>query len=247
AGTSIAISHSRDRSNLREIEKRIGKTCEHKEVPTPEHIIEKQLYNLADRLERVDVDENQINRYMTGVSRKLEWLSQEALLKRLLSLEFNRLLEYYKDAPYIENIPENQRRDKKEKKEASKPRTPKEKDRRTADRGMERIYVSAGKSDGFYAGNLIDILNHTVDGHRVDVGRIDLMPGYSLFDVKKADARRVVQALSGYDFVGQKLYAEIADPEKDYTRASSRKKRDNAPDERRRGHDRFKKKSSRRR
>ena len=51
------------------------------------------------------------------------------------------------------------------------------------------------------------------------------MSGYSLFDVKKSDARRVVDGISGLDFVGHKLYAEIADPEKDYSRASSRRKK----------------------
>ncbi|WP_304470618.1 DbpA RNA binding domain-containing protein, partial [uncultured Muribaculum sp.] len=114
---------------------------------------------------------------------------------------------------------------KGKKQKADKQRSPEEKDRRTADRGMERIYVNAGKNDGFYAGNLIDILNHAVSGQRVDVGRIDLMRGYSLFDVKKSDAKRVVQALTGFDFVGNKLFAEIADPEKDYSRVSTRRKK----------------------
>ena len=117
-------------------------------------------------------------------------------------------------------------RSKKKKNDDRKSRTPEEKDRRTADRGMARIYVSAGKSDGFFAGNLIDLLNHTIQGQRIDVGRIDLMPGYSLFDVKKADARRVVDALKGTDFIGHRLHAEIADPEKDYSRASNRRKRE---------------------
>ena len=221
-GISIAIIHLRERGKLRDIEKRIGKTFERKDVPTPDHIIEKQLYNLADRLERVQVDEDQISRYFTGVERKLGWLSQQDLLKRILSLEFNRLLDYYKDAPKIDYIDEKPAgRGRKDK---DKTISPKEKDRRTADRGMARIYVNAGKSDGFFAGNLIDILNHTVSGQRVDVGRIDLMPGYSLFDVKKSDARRVVEALTGHEFVGNKLYAEIADPEKDYTHGSRRKK-----------------------
>ncbi len=221
-GISIAIIHSRERGKLREIEKRIGKTFERKDVPTPDHIIEKQLYNLADRLERVQVDDDQISKYLEGVERKLGWLSQQDLLKRILSLEFNRLLDYYKDAPTIDYIDEKPAgRGRKEK---DKTISPREKDRRTADRGMARIYVNAGKSDGFFAGNLIDILNHTINGPRVDVGRIDLMPGYSLFDVKKADARRVVEALTGHEFVGNKLYAEIADPEKDYTYASRRKK-----------------------
>jgi ATP-dependent RNA helicase DeaD len=212
---------------LRDIEKRIGKSFERKEVPTPDHIIEKQLYNLADRIERVQVDDEQISKYFTGVERKLGWLSQQDLLKRVLSLEFNRLLDYYKDAPDIENIEE--RPAGRGRKEKDKNISPREKDRRTADPGMARIYVNAGKNDGFFAGNLIDILNRTIKGQRVDVGRIDLMPGYSLFDVKKGDARRVVDALAGFDFVGSKLYAEIADPEKDYTHASRRKK--SSPDE----------------
>ncbi|MCM1504851.1 MAG: DEAD/DEAH box helicase [Muribaculum sp.] len=222
-GISIAIIHSRERGKLRDIEKRIGKTFERKEVPTPEHIIEKQLYNLADRLEKVEVDDEEIAKYIPGVGKKLGWLSEEDLLKRIVSLEFNRLLDYYKDAPSIDFIDEKPA--KKDKKESAKPRTPQEKDRRTADRGMARVYINAGKNDGFYAGNLIDILNHAVSGPRIDVGRIDLMPGYSLFDVKKSDARRVVDGISGLDFVGHKLYAEIADPEKDYSRASSRRKK----------------------
>lgn len=229
-GVSIAIIHSREKGKLREIEKKIGKKFERKEVPTPEHIIEKQLYNLADRIERVKVDEEEIQKYLPGVMRKLEWLSGEDLLKRVLSLEFNRLLDYYRDAPKIDFIDEKPSKDKKERKEST-PKSDKEKDRRTAERGMERIYVNLGKGDGFFAGNLIELLNHNVGGKRVDVGRIDLLPHYSLFDVKKADARRVVEGLRGADWMGDRVYSEIADKDKDYARAASRRKRGEAEGE----------------
>lgn len=229
-GVSIAIIHSREKGKLREIEKKIGKKFERKEVPTPEHIIEKQLYNLADRIERVKVDEDEIQKYLPGVMRKLEWLSGEDLLKRVLSLEFNRLLDYYRDAPKIDFIDEKPSKDKKERKEST-PKSDKEKDRRTAERGMERIYVNLGKGDGFFAGNLIELLNHNVGGKRVDVGRIDLLPHYSLFDVKKAAARRVVEGLRGADWMGDRVYSEIADKDKDYARAASRRKRGEAEGE----------------
>lgn len=223
-GVSIAIIHSRERGKLREIERIIGKTFERKEVPTPDHIIEKQLFWLADRLERVEVNDEEIGRFIPGVAKKLGWLSNEDLLKRVLSLEFNRLLEYYKDAPQIDFIDERPRKERKERSDA--PVTKEEKDRRTASKGMERIYVNAGKRDGFYAGNLIEMLNKVVGGKRVDVGRIDLMPGYSLFDVKKSDARRVVGALKGADFMGKRIYSEIASPDKDYAKASVRRTKD---------------------
>lgn len=222
-GVSIAIIHSREKGRLREIEKIIGKKFEHKQVPTPEHIIEKQLYHLADRIERAQVDEAEIGKYLPGVSRKLSWLSGEDLLKRLISLELHRLLQYYKDAPVIDLIDE--KKPKKERKEKGRERDPREKDRRTAEDGMERIYVNLGKADGFYAGNLIDMLNHTVEGKRVDVGRIDLFANYSLFDVEKDAARRVVGSLKGAEFYGKRVYAEIADHNKDYAHAERRTRR----------------------
>ena len=222
-GVSIAIIHSREKGRLREIEKIIGKKFEHKQVPTPEHIIEKQLDHLADRIERAQVDEAEIGKYLPGVSRKLSWLSGEDLLKRLISLELHRLLQYYKDAPVIDLIDE--KKPKKERKEKGRERDPREKDRRTAEEGMERIYVNLGKADGFYAGNLIDMLNHTVEGKRVDVGRIDLFANYSLFDVEKDAARRVVGSLKGAEFYGKRVYAEIADHSKDYAHAERRTRR----------------------
>ena len=229
-GVSVAIIHSREKGRLREIERIIGKKFERREVPTPQHIIEKQLYNLADRIEKVKVDDAEIDKYLPGVSKKLSWLTGEDLLKRVLSLEFNRLLDYYKDAPAIDFIDEKpSRRDKKAADGATgrrgSARSDKDKDRRTAERGMERVYVNVGKNDGFFAGNLIDMLNKTVPGKRVDVGRIDLLPGYSLFDVRRADAQRVVAALKGNDFMGKRLYSEIADKDKDYARTSDRRKK----------------------
>lgn len=220
-GISVAIIHSREQGRLRQIERTIGKKFERRMVPTPEHIIEKQLYNLADRLERVEVNDAEIDRYLPGVIKKLSWLSTEDLLKRILSLEFNRLLAYYKDAPSIDFIDEKPSRRKRD--EHPAPATKADKDRRTAGKGMERIYVNAGKADGFFAGNLIDMINHNTEGQRVDVGRIDLMPGYSLFDVRKADAARVVNALKGADFFGKRLFSEVAVPDKDYGKASGRR------------------------
>lgn len=224
-GISVAIIHSREKGKMREIEKKIGKTFERKEVPTAEQIIEKQLYSLADKLEKVEVDDEAMSQYLPGVVKKLGWLSGEDIIKRILSLEFNRLLDYYRDAPKIDVIDEKPRKEKGNKRGAE-PRDDSDKDRRTAGKGMARLYVNLGKRDGFYAGNLIELLNKNVVGHRVDVGRIDLMPGYSLFDVKKGDARKLVESLTGSDFMGKRVYCEVAEAGKDYGRASARKARE---------------------
>lgn len=227
SGVSIAIIHSREKGRLREIERIIGKTFERKEVPSPEHIIEKQLFSLADRIERVEVDDNEMEKYLPGVMKKLGWLSSEDVIKRVLSLEFHRLLEYYKDAPKIDFIDEKPAKPRKERKERNDaPRSNEEKDRRTASKGMARVYVNVGKRDGFFAGNLIEMLNKNIPGPRVDVGRIDLLPSYSLFDVKKTDAKRVVNGLKGADFLGKRLYSEIAEADKDYAHAATRRSKE---------------------
>lgn len=231
-GVSVAIIHSREKGRLREIEKKIGKEFEYRKVPTPAHIIEKQLYHLADRLERVEVNEEQIARYLPGVSKKLEWLSGEDLLKRLLSLEFNRLLAYYQDMPDID-LNADDRKDGKGKRDR------RDRDSRTPEAGMERIFVNVGKKQGFYPGNLMEIVNSNIEGSKPDIGRIDLLSDYTLFDVRPGDANRVIAALKGADFFGHRLYAEQASPDKDYGnvkggkgkhKAKGKEKRGSGPD-----------------
>ena len=68
------------------------------------------------------------------------------------------------------------------------------------------------------------MLNKLIPGKRVDVGRIDLLPGYSLFDVKKSDARKVVGALTGGDFYGKRLHSEIAVADRDYSKIAEKRK-----------------------
>lgn len=219
-GVSVAIIHSREKHKIKLIEKKIGKEFEYLKVPTPEHIIEKQLYNLADRLERVEVNESEIAKYLPGVRKKLEWLSEEDLLKRLLSLEFNRLLAYYQNMPDIDL---NESEKGKKGKEGGS-REKKNKDRREAEPGYERLMINIGKSNGFFPGNLMELVNKNVNGAKPVIGRIDLLPGYTLFDVRKSDAHRVLDALKHADFFGDKIHAEIA-TDRDYAAESKDNKK----------------------
>ncbi len=216
-GISIAIIHSRERNKLKQIEKHIGKEFERREVPKAEEIIEKQLFNLADKLENVEVREDDIAPYLPGVLKKLSWLSGEDVVKRLMSLEFNRLLEYYKKAPVLDIVPEKKERTRGEKKQR-KPNG--EKDRRTGEEGYERVFINVGKAQGFYAPDLIRMINSTEGGKKVGVGRIDLLTNYTLFDVQQGEAHTVIKALRNSEFYGKRLYLELADANKDYAAIS---------------------------
>lgn len=221
SGVSVAIIHSREKGKMRAIEKIIGKKFERGLVPTGEQICEKQLFNLADRIEKVKVNEEAIAKYLPNISRKLGWLNEQDLIKRIVSLEFNRLIDYYRDTPDLDLPDENTRKPKAENGGAQEGRKGRNKDSRTAEEGFERIYINLGKAHGFFPPNLIEMINSLVPG-RVNIGRIDLLPAYSLFDVEKGAAKKVVGALKGNEFYGHRIYAEIA-TDKDYA-AKGRKK-----------------------
>lgn len=238
SGVSVAIIHSREKGKMRAIEKIIGKKFERGLVPTGEQICEKQLFNLADRIEKVKVNEEAIAKYLPNISRKLGWLNEQDLIKRIVSLEFNRLIDYYRDTPDLDLPDENTRKPKAENGGAQEGRKGRNKDSRTAEEGFERIYINLGKAHGFFPPNLIEMINSLVPG-RVNIGRIDLLPAYSLFDVEKGAAKKVVGALKGNEFYGHRIYAEIA-TDKDYA-AKGRKKggKEREGDGRRKGEKRY--------
>lgn len=211
SGVSVAIVHSREKGKIRAIEKIIGKTFEREHIPSGKQICEKQLFNLVDRIEKVEVNETEIEPLLPPIFRRLSWLDDQDLIRRFISLEFNRLLEYYRDAPDIDLPDEKPRSERKSKGKDDR----REKGSCQAESGYTRIYINQGKATGCTPYNILDLINEHVPG-RINIGRIDLFTGYSLIDVEEKFSRRVVAALKHADFYGNRIYAEIADPNKKY-------------------------------
>ena len=99
----------KEKSKVRNIEKAIGKEFVPGEIPTAKEICKKQLFKVIDDLEKVKVNEDEINDFMTEIYRKLDWLSKEDLIKRVVSHEFNRFYEYYRDRDDIEIAVDNRK------------------------------------------------------------------------------------------------------------------------------------------
>lgn len=210
SGISVSIVHSREKGKIRAIEKIIGKKFEREHIPTGKQICEKQLYNMVDRIEKVEINEAEIEALLPPIYRRLSWLDEQDLIKRFISLEFNRLLEYYRDAPEID-LPDEPSRERKDKRRNDK----RAKGSCAAEAGYTRIYINQGKATGCFPANLIELINDNVPG-RIGIGRIDLFTDYALVDVDEKAAKRVVGALKHADFYGNRVYAEIANPEKPY-------------------------------
>ena len=224
-GTSICIVHIKERRRLKDIERFIGKQFEKGQIPTTERIIEKQLFNLADRLEKVDVQEEQIEKYMDSVLKKLGWLSAEDLVKRIVSLEFNRMLEFYKGSENLDIPEERKPREKgakREKRERGAVKDGAEGKAVQAEPGFTRIFINLGKRDGIFPKQLIALMNAHVH-HRIEMGRIDLLSNFSFFEVPEQDARFVIKDMDGADWKGRRVSVSIAGEEMPNPKKKSRK------------------------
>lgn len=211
-GISIAIINMKERGKMRMIEKSIKKTFNVSKLPSGQEICKQQLLKVIDDVEKVKVNEDEIATFLPDIYRKWEWLSKEDLIKRMVSLEFNRFLEYYSNAEEVESLDADQKRgEKKEERSKRKDRGGnKEKRNRVAEKGYTRIFITLGKKDGIAPTKIIDLINRNTKGDRVQVGRIDLMQNFSFFEVIESQANLVTRALNGITVKGRKLVVEVA-------------------------------------
>ncbi len=214
-GTSIAIINLREKKKIKTIEKGLGREFTVGEMPTARDICKKQLFKVIDDLEKVKVNEEEINEFMPEIYRKLDWLGKEDLIKRVVSHEFNRFYEYYHNREEIHTVTSEDR--KRERREDGP---------RKAEQGFTRLYINLGKIDGFGLRDLMEMINrHTKS--RVNVGKIDLMKKFSFFEVDENFAQNVLDGLNDINWKGRPVSVEVAQEEPDERRSS--KKRDDFP------------------
>ena len=208
-GISIAICHSRERGRLRDIERISHTTIERKHLPTGQAICEKQLFHLADRIERVELTEDTtLDTVLPELVRKLDWIDREELVRRLMLLEHRRLLDYYESEETIEEADDKGRLsgEGKEGKEGKK----RDKRNAVAEEGMKRLFINFGKLDRMFPNKLIELINKCVPG-RVKIGKIDLLPRFAFFEVEEADAQEVIRSMSSYEVDGRRIAVDYAD------------------------------------
>lgn len=223
-GTSISIIHLRERGKVRIIEKVIGKKFDAGVLPEPKEICTKQLYRVMDELEHTEVDENEIAPFLPEVYRKLEWLTKEDLVKRVVSREFGRFLRYYADAPQIEQPTERAAKKDAAERPARGRREKQSGGMRQAEPGYKRLFLNLGKRDNFYAREIINLVNRYVKG-QIEIGRIDLTANCSFFEVPEAHADIVMRKLAKARVGDRKVVVDFADREPQAVGAGTHKER----------------------
>lgn len=223
-GISIAIINMREKSKIKLIEKKLGKKFEYDLVPTGKEVCEKQLFNLIEKIEHIEVEHEDIEPFLPVIYKKLGWLEKEDLIKRLVSVEFNRFLQYYRNSLDLNQVEHdgddyrndrkgrNDRKDRNDRNDRKDGKDRKDrKGRSYEDASYDKLYINLGKSDDFYAGLLIEMLNKTNRGTKFQIGKIDLYKKHTVFEIESKFSDQVIKALNGNKFDDRWLLVKYSD------------------------------------
>lgn len=225
-GISIAIIHSRERSKLKSVERKLKKEFEQRPVPTGQEICETQLYTIVEGLGKLNVNEKQIEPYLPAIMEQLGHLTKEDLIKHLVSFEFNKFLEYYKNAPDLNDMSaksnrrerddrgrDNDRdfgdRDRRDSRRSDSPRGERGRKYDDADK-FTRFHINLGKKDNMNPANLMGFINEHLRKRDVEIGKIEIMNTFSFFEVDNTYADKLEKDAQGADHLGKKVALQRA-------------------------------------
>lgn len=173
-----------------------------KEVPQGTEVCEKQLFALVDKVHNVDINEEQIAPFLPKIMESMEDLSKEDIIKRFASLEFNRFLEYYQNAPDL-NI---------EAREGAGRERGDRDDRRSrqGSKGYTRLFMNLGSVDEFSRGDMLGFICNTAKISGKSIGKIDLKGVFTFFEVEDAEVNRVFDGFKDIDFNGRQVRIEVS-------------------------------------
>ncbi len=199
-GISISLINVKEMSKIRHIEKIIGKEFIRKQVPQGTEVCEKQLFAIVDNVHNVEVQEEQINAFLPQILESLQDLTKEEVIKRFASLEFNRFLNYYKDAPDL-NIDARESKFDRDRDSSS---------RRSGSKGFTRLFINLGSVDEFSRGEMLGFIcnNSKISGK--SIGKIDLKGVFTFFEVQDEEVEKVFQGFKGVDYNGRSVRIEVS-------------------------------------
>jgi ATP-dependent RNA helicase DeaD len=215
SGISISILHSRENRKLKDLERMVGAKFEKKPVPTGSDICETQLMTLIDKVQQLEIDEKQIDKFMPAITERLADMSRDELLKRFISIEFNRFLAYYKNARDLNNDEAYERSDRSPRDRERGERTDRGERGERSERGPRgnvkytRFFINLGTKDSINAARLMGIINEKTGSRDMQIGRIDVMNKFTFFEIDSQHDAKVLSSFAKADFDGIPLVVEI--------------------------------------
>jgi len=201
-GISLSLVNAKELNKIRQIEKVIGKSFDRKQVPQGVEVCEKQLLAIVKKVENVQVNEDQINPFLPQIMEGFEAMTKEEIIKRFASLEFNKFLEYYQNAPDLNiDARDNGRSDRNGNTEDRFKRG-------GSKSGYTRLFMNLGSVDEFSRGDMLGYICNTAKISGKSIGKIDLKGVYTFFEVEDDAVEKVFSGFNGADFNGRNVRIE---------------------------------------
>ncbi|MFM7855879.1 MAG: helicase-related protein, partial [Flammeovirgaceae bacterium] len=196
-GISMAIISKRDMGKISQIEKTLKRRFTKIGVPTGDEVCQKKIMALTQKMRNVEVNEEEIDSFLPEVYHELRDLSKEDIIKRFASIEFNRFLEYYRDAKDLNKSGNERRQSFVDESGAESYST------------GDRIFINLGKMDGLEKGDLLGLICDYGEIEKSKIGRIDLKGAYSFFELEKDITAKVMKGFEGLEVRGRKVRLEM--------------------------------------
>ncbi|MFL9837391.1 DEAD/DEAH box helicase [Flavobacterium sp. ST-75] len=190
-GTSIVIITKSELRKISAIERTIKQKFEEKSIPSGIEICEIQLFHLANRIKDVEID-HEIDPYLPAIYEVMKDLSKEELIKKMVSVEFNRFINYYKKNKDLSTQKGGDNRDF------------------TPTGGAVRYFINIGSRDDFDWMSLKDFLRDTLGLGRDDIFKVDVKEGFSFFNTEAEHAETVLDTFNSMHLEGRKINVEIS-------------------------------------
>ena len=195
SGKSIVIINTKEQSKIKKIEKIINKTFAKGKLPTGYEVCSKQLLSLIDQINAVEIRE-EINEYIPLINERWKGLNRAEIIQKFLSMEFNRFLDYYKQAPDL-NIQE-------EKEVKSKGEyVPKK-----SEKGYKWVKLSVGSKHSVTTRHIIRMMCSLGVGKK-GIGLIEVKRSESFVEIASSAVQYVVEQTNGTLYKGKNLFSEI--------------------------------------
>lgn len=194
-GISIALVTPRDERKIKDLSRRLKMEFTQVKIPGGAEVCERQLLNFMNRVIDVNVEEEAIGQFLPAIHEELKDLDRDELVKRMVSLEFNRFWDYYKDAQDLNMRSSTQKRVRQNDGAVST---------------EDRLFINIGRKDGIDVPSLLTLIHKQCGVRGKNVGRVDLKGVFSFFDVDKAFTEEIIKGFAGAEVGGRAVRIEVS-------------------------------------
>jgi ATP-dependent RNA helicase DeaD len=200
-GISISLINVREQHSLKQIERLVKKPFKAYQIPTGSEICGRQLFHWIKKLETVVTEHQEIEKFLPEITEKLSGLDREELLRRVVSLQFDKFLDDYRSGSELVSPLDRDDNYREKGRKGSQ---------RDYTGNYKRLFINLGKTDGFYPEQLIELVNKNTPGKKVPLGKIDLLKTFSFFEVEAEYSDYLIEALNNAKFNDRRVAVEIA-------------------------------------